>query len=56
MGARLLGAGRFKEVKKLIELAQRPVTLSFSMEEDPVFPVSAKKAASAVPAYARRPV
>lgn len=47
---------RFKEVKKLIELAQRPVTLSFSMEEDPVFPVSAKKAASAVPAYARRPV
>ena len=49
---------RFKEVKKLIELAQRPVTIAFSTEEEPVtFPASARKAAGAeLPAYARRPV
>ena len=49
---------RFKEVKKLIELAQRPVTIGFSQEEEPTFPANAKAKPSgdAVPAYARRPV
>ena len=48
---------RFKEVKKMIELAQRPVTIAFSMEEEPSFPAETKLAdAETPPAYVLRPV
>lgn len=49
---------RFKEVKKIIELAQRPVTIAFSTEDDVTFPAPAKPAnpTGDLPAYARRPV
>lgn len=62
---------RLKQVKKLIELAQRPVTIDFSTEEPPRFPQSARRrpkgrpaaaavdvgdAAAALPAYALRPI
>lgn len=59
---------RFKEVKKLIELAQRPVTIAFSAAEEPIaFPAGGRAGGSdrrgggtveptAVPAYVRRPV
>lgn len=53
---------RFKEVKKIVELAQRPVTIAFSTADEPVFPPTIKKSrkipsdAAAVPAYARKPV
>ena len=46
---------RFKEVKKLIELAQRPVTIAFSMEEEPTFPPPPSKASDVMPAYALKP-
>ena len=49
---------RFKEVKKLIELAQRPVTIGFSREDEPAFPATQKKPPKEgeLPAYARKPV
>jgi C-terminal processing protease CtpA/Prc len=34
---------RFKQVKKLIELAARPVTIDFSTEEPPIFPQSIRQ-------------
>ena len=54
---------RFKEVKKLIELAQRPITLDFSTEDEPTFPRTGKarvpgmdEGSAPLPAYAFRPV
>ena len=49
---------RFKEVKKIIQLAQRPITIDFSMEDEPTFPQNAKRppGKGEVPAYAFRPV
>ena len=49
---------RLKEVKKLIELAQRPVTIAFSMEEEVSFPAARSRPQQAedVPAYVLRPV
>ena len=49
------------QVKKLIELAQRPVTIDFSMAEEVSFPAAPPRGARAteaggVPAYVRRPV
>ena len=54
------------QVKKLIELAQRPVTIDFSTEEEVVFPPSAggvrgrrgtaiRSAGDDLPAYALKP-
>ena len=49
---------RFKEVKKLVEIAQRPITIDFSMEDEPVYPPTTKKVPGqdGVPAYAFRPI
>ena len=50
---------RFKEVKKLIEIAPRPVTVSFSAEEEPSWPdittVRRPSTIDGVPAYALKP-
>mmetsp|Transcript_33777 Transcript_33777/g.88887 ORF Transcript_33777/g.88887 Transcript_33777/m.88887 type:complete len:309 (+) Transcript_33777:112-1038(+) len=50
---------RFKEVKKMIELAPRPVTIDFSAEDDPTYPdltsASRPKVIGGVPSYAMRP-
>ena len=47
----------YKEVKKLIELAQRPVTINFSAAEEVVFPNgNADPARGQVPGYVLRPV
>ena len=60
---------KMKKVKKLIELAARPVTIDFSTEEEPVFPMKASShlggatvpeataadARVAMPAYAFKP-
>jgi len=51
---------RFKEVKKLIEIAPRPVTVDFSNEAEPTWPhaSSAKRPTTigGVPSYALKPV
>lgn len=50
---------RFKEVKKLLQMASRPVTIDFSAEEVPTFPLNSGKTSSGptgVPGYAFRPL
>jgi len=51
---------RFKEVKKLIEISARPITIDFSAEDDPSWPepMSAPrpKVVDGVPTYAMRPL
>ena len=47
----------FKEVKKLLQIASRPVTVDFSLEERPTFPVSSgKTSAIKTPGYALKPM
>ena len=51
---------RFKEVKKLIEIAPRPVTVDFSSEEKPTWPHASRAkrptTIGGVPSYALKPV
>jgi C-terminal processing protease CtpA/Prc len=46
---------RFKEVKKLVQIATRPVTIDYSTEETPTFPRTERKPREGVPSYALKP-